>query len=34
MPKSYGDEGSHTLDNVYKTCNGLEINELEKLRNR
>ena len=29
--KSYGDEGSHTLDNVYKTCNGLEINELEKL---
>ena len=29
--KSYGDEGSHTLDNVYKSCNGLEINELEKL---
>lgn len=29
--KSYGDEGSHTLDNVYKTCKGLEINELEKL---
>lgn len=29
--KSYGDEGSHTLDNVYKTCNGLKINELEKL---
>ena len=29
--KSYGDEGSHTLDNVYRTCNGLEINELEKL---
>ena len=29
--ESYGDEGSHTLDNVYKTCNGLEINELEKL---
>ena len=29
--KSYGDEGSHTLDNVYRTCKGLEINELEKL---
>lgn len=29
--KSYGDEGSHTLDNVYKTCNGIKINELEKL---
>ena len=29
--KNYGDEGSHTLDNVYKTCKGLEINELEKL---
>lgn len=29
--KSYGDEGSHTLDNVYKTCKGLEIKELEKL---
>lgn len=29
--KSYGDEGSHTLDNVYKSCNGLKINELEKL---
>ena len=29
--KSYGDEGSHTLDNVYKTCKGLKINELEKL---
>lgn len=29
--KNYGDEGSHTLDNVYKTCNGLKINELEKL---
>lgn len=29
--RSYGDEGSHTLDNVYKTCKGLEINELEKL---
>ena len=24
--KNYGDEGSHTLDNVYKTCNGLKIN--------
>lgn len=29
--KSYGDEGSHTLDHVYKSCNGLEIKELEKL---
>ena len=29
--KIYGDEGSHTLDNVYKSCKGLEINELEKL---
>ena len=29
--KSYGDEGSHTLDHVYKACNGLEIKELEKL---
>lgn len=29
--KIYGDEGSHTLDNVYKACNGLEIKELEKL---
>ena len=29
--RSYGDEGSHTLDHVYKTCKGLEINELEKL---
>lgn len=29
--KSYGDEGSHTLDNVYKTCKGIKINELEKL---
>ena len=29
--KSYGDEGSHTLDNVYRTCKGLEIKELEKL---
>ena len=29
--KSYGDEGSHTLDNVYKTCKGLDIKELEKL---
>ena len=29
--KSYGDEESHTLDNVYRTCKGLEINELEKL---
>lgn len=29
--KSYGDEGSHTLDNVYKTCKGLEIKELENL---
>ena len=29
--KNYGDQGSHTLDHVYKTCNGLEINELEKL---
>ena len=29
--KSYGDEGCHTLDNVYRTCKGLEINELEKL---
>ena len=28
--KSYGDEGSHTLDHVYKACNGLEIKELEK----
>ena len=28
---SYGDEGSHTLDHVYKACNGLEIKELEKL---
>ncbi|WP_195987679.1 phosphopentomutase [Clostridium sp. D53t1_180928_C8] len=29
--RSYGDEGSHTLDNVYRTCKGLKINELEKL---
>lgn len=29
--KIYGDEGSHTLDNVYKSCKGLEINELERL---
>lgn len=29
--KSYGDEGSHTLDNVYKTCGSLDIKELEKL---
>lgn len=29
--KIYGDEGSHTLDHVYKACNGLEIKELEKL---
>ena len=29
--KSYGDEGSHTLDHVYKACNGLGIKELEKL---
>lgn len=27
----YGDVGSHTLDNVYKACNGLNIKELEKL---
>ena len=29
--KLYGDEGSHTLDHVYETCKGLNINELEKL---
>lgn len=29
--KVYGDEGSHTLDNVYKSCKGLKIDELEKL---
>ena len=31
MQRLYGDEGSHTLDHVYKTCKGLNINELEKL---
>lgn len=27
----YGDVGSHTLDNTYKACNGLKIDNLEKL---
>ncbi len=29
--KLYGDEGSHTLDNVYKACGGLKIDHLEEL---
>lgn len=27
----YGDEGSHTLDNIYKACGNLKIGELEEL---
>ena len=27
----YGDVGSHTLDNTYKACGGLKIDNLEKL---
>lgn len=27
----YGDKGSHTLDNIYKACGSLKINELEEL---
>ena len=29
--KNYGDEGSHTLDNICKACGKLNIDELEKL---
>lgn len=29
--KEYGDVGSHTLDNIYKVCGGLNINNLEDL---
>lgn len=29
--KEYGDVGSHTLDNVYRACKGLEIKKLESL---
>lgn len=27
----YGDKGSHTLDNIYKACGSLKINQLEEL---